>query len=127
MSHSFQTSTNSVYSLFHFLCYISTTFAQCVRYFNILGTSNIYCDVNVLDTSRLARSSSRTELDRGSNQLHWLEESFVKVEGKPPQPRYGHSAVAIDRETIAIFGGVASEPMPLDEIYILTLNTYSVM
>ena len=106
----------------------STTFAQCVRYFDILGTSNIYCDVNVLDTSRLARSSSsRNELDRGSNQLHWLEESFVKVEGKPPQPRYGHSAVAIDRETIAIFGGVASEPMPLDEIYILTLNTYSVM
>tara|TARA_B110000090_G_C13374742_1_gene443479 strand:- start:22 stop:2307 length:2286 start_codon:yes stop_codon:yes gene_type:complete len=79
-------------------------------FFGGVGTSNIYSDVHVLNTNKLNRSS---------HSLHWMK---TNVQGTQPSPRYGHTAVALDRETIVYFGGVAHEPLPLNDIYILNLE-----
>jgi speckle-type POZ protein len=75
--------------------------------FGGVGSSNIYCDVNVLDTSQLTRNN---------HHLRWME---TNVQGEKPAPRYGHTAVALDQENVAIFGGIARTPMPFNEIFIL--------
>ena len=46
----------------------------------------------------------------------------LAVEGEPPSPRNGHTAVAVDDHTMAVFGGSSPEDGQFNDLYTLQLD-----
>ena len=89
--------------------------------FGGVGAESIFNDVHCLDVSGLNRDGDgRTRADTSiSDNFEWVE---VVGQGDPPPHRYGHTATAIDSNTIVVCGGISDHPLPLDSLYLLHLE-----